>query len=229
MRNHACLFVFLAALRASAAFLQPTGRPNSCRRLSFLSMATSEGVSVKDITSKTEERMEKSVEAVKQNMMTIRTGRANASILDRVRVDYYGVETPVHQMATISVPSAQQLTLDPYDKSTCNDIEKAIMEAGLGLTPNSDGSLIRINIPSLTEDRRKEMLKQCKAMGEEGKVAVRNIRRDGVDSVKKMEKDGAIGEDQSKDGQDSMQKLTDKKVKEIDNVVAKKEKEVMTV
>jgi ribosome recycling factor len=229
MRIDACLFVFLSAGTATSAFLPPTGRRSATtpNRLSFLSMATE--VSVKDITSKTEERMEKSVEAVKQNMMTIRTGRANASMLDRVRVDYYGVETPVNQMATISVPSAQQLTLDPYDKSTCNDIEKAIMEAGLGLTPNSDGSVIRINIPSLTEDRRKEMLKQCKAMGEEGKVAVRNIRRDGVDSVKKMEKDGAIGEDQSLDGQDTMQKLTDQKVKEIDNVVAKKEKEVMTV
>ena len=132
-------------------------------------------------------------------------------------------------MATISVPSAQQLTVDPYDKSMCMEIEKAIMESGLGLTPNNDGTVIRINIPSLTEDRRKEMLKQCKAMGEEGKVAIRNIRRDGVDSVKKMEKAGDIGEDECKDGQDEMQKLTDKKVKEIDGIVASKEKEVMKV
>ena len=132
-------------------------------------------------------------------------------------------------MATISVPSAQQLTVDPYDKSMCNEIEKAIMESGLGLTPNNDGTVIRINIPSLTEDRRKDMLKQCKAMGEEGKVAVRNIRRDGVEAVKKMEKAGDIGEDESKDGQDAMQKLTDKKVKEIDEIVSSKEKDVMKV
>lgn len=132
-------------------------------------------------------------------------------------------------MATISVPSAQQLTIDPYDKSQCNEIEKAIMESGLGLTPNSDGQVIRINIPALTEDRRKEMIKQCKAMGEEGKVAVRNIRRDGVDSIKKMEKEGDISEDQCKDGQDVMQKLTDKTVKEIDTIVAAKEKDVMKV
>lgn len=140
-----------------------------------------------------------------------------------------GAETPLNQMATISVPSAQQLTVDPYDKSMCGDIEKAIIHSGLGLTPNNDGTMIRINIPSLTEDRRKDMLKQCKAIGEEGKVAIRNIRRDGVDSVKKMEKAGDIGEDESKDGQDTMQKLTDKKVKEIDDVVSEKEKEVMKV
>lgn len=140
-----------------------------------------------------------------------------------------GAETPLNQMATISVPSAQQLTVDPYDKSMCAEIEKAIIESSLGLTPNNDGTVIRINIPALTEDRRKDMLKQCKAMGEEGKVAIRNIRRDGVDSVKKMEKDGAIGEDQCKDGQDEMQKLTDQKVKEIDTIVADKEKEVMKV
>ena len=132
-------------------------------------------------------------------------------------------------MATISVPSAQQLTVDPYDKSMCNEIEKAIMESGLGLTPNNDGTVIRINIPSLTEDRRKEMLKQCKAMGEEGKVAIRNIRRDGVEQVKKMAKDSTISEDESKDGQDVMQKLTDQKVKEIDEIVSQKEKEVMKV
>jgi len=186
-------------------------------------------VSVKDITADAEERMGKTIESVKMNLSTIRTGRASSNMLDRVKVDYYGVETPVNQMATISVPSAQQLTVDPYDKSQCSEIEKAIMESGLGLTPNNDGIVIRINIPALTEDRRKEMLKQCKAMGEEGKVAVRNIRRDGVDAIKKMEKDSTIGEDQSKDGQDTMQKLTDKHVKEIDEIVSAKEKDVMKV
>lgn len=176
-----------------------------------------------------DERMSKSVDSVRQNLLTVRTGRASTSILDRIKVDYYGVETPLNQMATISVPSAQQLTVEPYDKSTLNDIEKSIAESEIGLTPNNDGSVIRINIPQLTEDRRKDMLKQCKAIGEEGKVAIRNIRRDGVDSIKKMEKGGDIGKDEMADGLDEMQKMTDKHVKKIDDVVSKKEKEVMTV
>merc|ERR1719261_42536 len=121
--------------------------------------------------------MSKSVESVVQNLGTIRTGRASPAILDRVKVDYYGAETPVNQMASISVPSSQQLSVDPYDKSTLADIERAIIDADIGLTPMNDGNLIRLNIPALTEDRRKEMLKQCKAIGEEGKVAIRNIRR----------------------------------------------------
>mmetsp|Transcript_24899 Transcript_24899/g.72937 ORF Transcript_24899/g.72937 Transcript_24899/m.72937 type:complete len:231 (-) Transcript_24899:308-1000(-) len=184
---------------------------------------------IEDIALLAEEKMGKSVESVKSNMQTIRTGRANAAMLDRVAVDYYGAETPLNQMASISVPSSQQLQVDPYDKSILGDVEKAIMESDLGLTPNNDGNTIRINIPSLTEDRRKEMLKQCKAIGEEGKVAVRNIRRDGVDSIKKMEKNSDIGKDQSLDGQDEMQKMTDKFVKNIDEIVSKKETEVMKV
>ena len=185
--------------------------------------------SIKEVTDGAQERMDKSVTSVKANMQTIRTGRANAAILDRVKVDYYGAATPLNQMAGISVPSAQQLTVDPYDKTVIGDIEKAIVEADLGLTPNNDGTVIRINIPSLTEDRRKDLLKQVKAMGEDGKVAVRNVRRDGVDSIKKLEKAGDVGEDEMKDGLDVMQKLTDNSVKEIDNIVASKEKEVMTV
>ena len=132
-------------------------------------------------------------------------------------------------MATISVPSAQQLTVDPFDKSMMGEIEKAIIEADIGLTPQNDGNIIRLNIPALTEDRRKEMMKQCKAIGEDGKVAVRNIRRNAVDAIKKLEKAGEISEDESKNGQDDIQKETDAKVKSIDDIVAKKEKEVMTV
>mmetsp|Transcript_34227 Transcript_34227/g.63304 ORF Transcript_34227/g.63304 Transcript_34227/m.63304 type:complete len:233 (-) Transcript_34227:83-781(-) len=196
------------------------------RPLSSLFMVAEE---IQGIASKAEEKMGKSIESVKSNLVTIRTGRANAAMLDRVNVEYYGVETPLNQMASISVPSAQQLQVDPYDKSILGEVEKAIMEAELGLTPNNDGNTIRINIPSLTEERRKEMLKQCKAIGEEGKVAVRNIRRDGVDAIKKMEKNSEIGKDQSLDGQDEMQKMTDKTTKEIDNIVAQKEKEVMKV
>lgn len=185
--------------------------------------------SIDEVTMDAEDRMDKSVESVKSSLTTIRTGRASASILDRVKVDYYGAETPLNQLAGISVPSAQQLTVDPYDKSSLPDIEKAITMAELGLTPNNDGNVIRINIPSLTEDRRKELLKQCKAMGEEGKVAIRNVRRDGVDSIKKLEKAGTVGEDEMKDGLDTMQKLTDDRIKVIDGIVTDKEKDVMTV
>jgi ribosome recycling factor len=185
---------------------------------------------VKDITKNSEEKMIKSIDSVKTNLLSIRTGRASASILDRVRVEYYGTLTPLNQLASISVPSSQQLQIDPYDKSIINAIERSIVDSDIGLSPSgSDGSTIRINIPPLTEQRRKEMLKLCKAIGEEGKVAVRNIRRDGVDNIKKLEKSGTVGEDEMKDGLDTIQKLTDKKVKEIDDIVTKKEKEVMTV
>ena len=185
---------------------------------------------IEEITMESEDRMQKTVDNVKQNLSSIRTGRASSSMLDRVKVNYYGAPTPLNQLASISVPSAQQLTVDPYDKSAISEVEKAIVLADLGLTPSNDGSgLLRINIPPLTEDRRKELLKQCKALGEEGKVALRNIRRDGVDSIKKIEKKGDVSEDEMKDGLDVMQKMTDKSVKEVDDIVAKKEKDVMTV
>lgn len=208
----------------SVRFPHPKGTTTSS---TLLHMALYE--SVEEAVLECEDRMDKSIENVKQSLATIRTGRASANMLDRIKAEYYGVETPINQMATISVPSAQQLSVSPYDKSQLSTIERAISESGLGLNPNNDGSIIRINIPALTEDRRKEMLKQCKAMGEEGKVAIRNIRRDGVDAVKKIEKGGGIGEDEMKDGLDEMQKMTDKKIKEIDDIVAAKEKEVMKV
>jgi ribosome recycling factor len=185
--------------------------------------------SIKEVTGAAKERMTKSIESVKSNLMTVRTGRANANILDRIMVDYYGAPTPLNQLAGVSVPSAQQLAVSPYDRSTAVDIEKAIIESDLGVTPTNDGTVIRINIPPLTADRRKELLKTCKSIAEDGKVAVRNVRRDGVDAIKKMEKAGEVGEDEMKDGLDVMQKLTDQYVKEIDTIVAKKEKEVMTV
>lgn len=203
-------------------------RQVSCSHTSQLFMSTNERT-VDDLTMDAEERMTKSIDSVKQNLMTIRTGRASANMLDRIKVDYYGAETPLNQLASIGVPSAQQLTVDPYDKSCAAAIERAIAESDLGIMPTNDGALIRINIPPLTEDRRKEMLKQCKALGEEGKVAVRNIRRTGVDAVKKLEKNGSIGEDECQGGQDAIQKLTDQYTKEIDSIVSAKEKEVMTV
>lgn len=173
--------------------------------------------------------MSKSVDSVKISLSSVRTGRANTAMLDRVKVPYYGVDTPLNQLASIAVSSAQQLSVDPYDKSQMGEVEKAIMESDLGLTPTNDGNMIRINIPALTEERRKDMLKQCKAIGEEGKVAVRNIRRDGVDSIKKMEKAGDVGEDEMKDGLDTIQELTDSHIKDIDGIVSDKEKEVMKV
>ncbi|CAB9514347.1 Ribosome-recycling factor [Seminavis robusta] len=185
--------------------------------------------SIELVEEDVKERMAKSVESVKMNLSTVRTGRANSAMLDRVKVAYYGVDTPLNQLASISVSSAQQLSVDPYDKSQMGEVEKAIIEADLGLTPTNDGNMIRVNIPSLTEDRRKDMLKQCKAIGEEGKVAVRNIRRDGVDNIKKQEKAGDVGEDEMKDGLDAMQKITDAHIKDIDEIVSAKEKEVATV
>lgn len=185
--------------------------------------------SVEEIELDAEERMEKSRDQVMKNLTTIRTGRASANILDLVQVDYYGAPTPLNQLATISVPNSQQLSISPFDKSALKDIERAIVESDLGMTPNNDGTIIRLNIPPITEERRKELMKQCKALGEDGKVAIRNIRRDGVEAVKKMEKAGDVSEDASKGSQDTIQKLTDKFVKAIDEIVAKKEKEVMTV
>ncbi|GKZ00688.1 hypothetical protein MPSEU_001020900 [Mayamaea pseudoterrestris] len=221
--------VLLSLLCASETFAFVSQHVHRRAPFCLFSDTAGSAVSVTDITKDTDERMKKSVDSVKQNLSTVRTGRASANMLDRVKVDYYGVETPLNQMATISVPTAQQLLVDAYDKTQMNAIEKSIIEAGLGLTPNSDGNVIRINIPEMTEDRRKDMLKNCKAIGEEGKVAIRNIRRDGQEKIKKMEKDGSLGKDEMKDGLDAVQKQTDKHIKDVDNIVAAKEKEVMTV
>lgn len=171
-----------------------------------------------------EERMDKTMSNLAENLSTIRTGRANPNMLDRVEADYYGAMTPISQMATISVPSSQQLQIAAFDKASLVDIEKAIIYASLGFTPTND-----INIPPLTEERRTELLKQCKSIGEEAKVAIRNIRRDCVDSVKKMEKAGDLGKDQALDGIDMIQKSTDDHVKSVDDSVEKKEKDVTTM
>ena len=175
------------------------------------------------------ERMDKTLSNLADNLLTVRTGRAKPSMLDRVEAEYYGAMTPINQMATISVPSSQQLQIAPFDKSSIATIEKAIIYSGLGFTPSSDGNVIRINIPQLTEERRKDLLKQCKSIGEEAKVAIRNIRRDGVESIKKMEKAGDLGKDQALDGQDALQKMTDEHIKLVDETVGKKEKEVATL
>ena len=174
-----------------------------------------------------ESRMEKTVNALKDEYNTIRTGRASASILDKVRVDYYGTPTPLSQVGTISVPDARTLVISPFDKSLISDIEKAILVADLGLNPSNDGKVIRISIPALTADRRKELVKQAKSMAENYKTTIRNVRRDGNDDLKKQQKAGEITEDQLKKETDDLQKLTDKYIAEIQTVCDAKEKEIL--
>lgn len=181
------------------------------------------------VLKNTKEKMNKAIQAFKREIATVRAGRANPSILDRVQVNYYGAPTPLNQMASITVPEARLLVIQPYDKSVLNDIEKAIQKADLGLNPTNDGSIIRIAIPALTEERRKALVKDVKAMAEDAKVAIRNIRRDSNDELKKLEKDGQITEDEHRSLADDVQKETDNHVKEIDNITKEKEKEIMEV
>lgn len=176
-----------------------------------------------------ESHMQKAVEATQRAFNTIRTGRANASLLDRVMVEYYGSPTPLKSLANISTPDASTITIQPFDKGSLNLIEKAISLSDIGLNPNNDGQIIRLNIPQLTSERRKEFVKMAAKFAEEGKVSIRNIRRDAVDSVRKQEKSSEISEDEAKDIQDKIQKLTDKYTTKVDEVLAEKEKDIMTV
>lgn len=176
-----------------------------------------------------EDHMQKAVESTQRSFNTIRTGRANASILDRVQVEYYGVPTPLKTLANISTPDASTITIQPFDRSSLSLIERSISLSDVGLTPNNDGSIIRLNIPPLTSDRRKEFVKMAAKYAEEGKVSVRNIRRDAVDSIRKQEKNSELAEDEARDLQDKVQKLTDKYVAKIDETLASKEKDIMTV
>ena len=176
-----------------------------------------------------EEKMEKAVNQLKKEFGSIRSGRANPMILDKVIVEYYGAPTPLRQMAQVSVQEGTTLVITPYDKTVMKEIEKAIIKAELGIAPNSDGVCLRLVFPPLTEERRKEIVKDVKKLGEESKVAIRNIRRDMSDDLKKIEKDEKLPEDAVKDNQDEIQKQTDKYVGIIDSIVSEKEKEVMTV
>ena len=182
-----------------------------------------------DVLKTVEEQMKKVVSLTQKELQAIRTGRANPGLLDRVVVDYYGAPTPLKQVANISTPDGKCLLVQPYDKSSLKDIEVAINKSDIGMTPNNDGNVIRIVVPALTEERRKVLVKDIKKIAEDNKVSIRNSRRDALESVKKLEKDKAISEDQSKKEQDHVQKLTDKYSKEIDELSASKEKEVMTV
>lgn len=177
------------------------------------------------IKKSAEDKMKKSIAALKNEFNSIRTGRASASIFDKIKVEYYGTPTPLNQLATISIPEARLIVIQPFDKSSLNEIERSIFASDLGLTPGNDGKVIRINIPPLTEQRRKELGKQAKNIGENCKVAIRNIRRDINDLIKK----GTFTEDESKSGQSEIQDLTDKYIKEVDVVFKEKEKEIMEV
>ncbi len=174
-------------------------------------------------------RMEKTIAALKSELATIRTGRANAALLDHVRVNYYGSDVPVAQVGNISVPEPRMLMIAPWEKTILGDIEKAILKSDLGLNPTSDGEVIRIVLPELTEDRRKDLVKQVKAVGEKAKVSIRNIRRDANDAVKKQVKDEGLSEDESKRLQEEIQKVTDRFTAEVDQVVEHKEQDILTV
>ena len=174
-----------------------------------------------------EERMEKTIASLNDSLNTIRTGRANAAIFDKVRVDYYGTKSPLNQVATIAIPEARSVIITPFDKSLIGEIEKAIQVADLGFNPSNDGKVIRITIPALTADRRKELVKQAKTIAENSRTAIRNIRRDGNDDLKKQQKDGTLTEDGLKTETDKLQKLTDKYIDEINKIYDAKEKEIL--
>lgn len=176
-----------------------------------------------------EAKIDKTVAKLKEDLLTVRAGRANAALLDKVMVKYYEVPTPLKQLANISVPDPRTLAISPFDASIIKDIEHGINEANIGITPSNDGKVIRLTIPQLTEERRKELTKTVKALGEEAKVALRNLRRLANDELKKEEKNGDITEDELKEGLDKVQKDTDKGVKMIDEVVAAKDKEIMEI
>ena len=174
-------------------------------------------------------KMDKTLEVLQENFGAIRAGRANARVLDRITVEYYGVETPVGQVGSISSPDARTLVIQPWDGSLLKKIEKAIQTSELGINPQNDGRVIRLVFPQLTEERRRELVKQVKKYGEEGKVAVRNIRRDAMDYIKKLKKDSEITEDDQKKAEKDLQELTDKSIKKVDDACAVKEKELMEI
>jgi ribosome recycling factor len=175
------------------------------------------------------ERMHKSVEATRTSFGSVRTGRASPTLLDRIVVEYYGTQTPLKQMATVNAPEARLLTIQPYDKSSMKAIERAIQESDLGLTPNNDGSIIRLQIPDMTEERRREMVKVARHLAEEGRVAVRNVRRDVMHDLQELVRDGAVGDDEERRAEERAQKLTDEHVARIDDLLKRKEEEIMEV
>lgn len=182
---------------------------------------------IDDMLSDSGSRMTKSIEATRNELATVRTGRASPHLLDRVNVDYYGTSTPLKQLANVSATEARMLTITPYDKSAIKQMEKAILESGLGLTPSNDGNLIRLTIPELTEERRKELVKVVRGIAEEGRVAVRNIRRDCLHDLREMKQAGEVGQDDERRAEEGLQKLTNAKIAEIDKLLKGKEDEIL--
>ncbi len=176
-----------------------------------------------------EEKMEKTISVFVENLAAVRAGRANPAILNKVKVDYYGVETPISQVAGISVPEARLIVIQPWDMGILKEIERAILASDIGINPNNDGKVIRLAFPELNEERRKELVKDIKKMAEEAKVAIRGVRRDGIDEFKKQQKDSVITEDDLRTAEEDIQKITDKKIAEIDSITDNKEKEIMSV
>jgi ribosome recycling factor len=186
-------------------------------------------MAIEDLVQDAGRRMDKSVEAAQTEFATLRTGRASPALLDRVQIDYYGQQTPLKQLATISAPEPRMLTIQPFDPNSVSTIERAIQESDLGLTPSNDGKLIRLPIPQLTEERRKELVKVVRHMAEEGRVAVRNVRRDAIHHLKELVDKGEVGSDEEHRAEDRVQKLTDEHVQEIDELLKRKEAEIMEV
>jgi ribosome recycling factor len=184
---------------------------------------------IDDLLQDAREHMEKSVESTRQKFQSVRTGRASPALLDRISVDYYGAVTPLKQLSTINAPEARLLTVQPYDKSSIKMIERAIMESDLGLTPNNDGAIIRLQIPELNEERRRQLVKVVRQMTEEGRIALRNIRRDVMHDLKELRDEGEAGADDEHRAEDALQKLTDDKVKELDAILKNKEAEILEV
>ncbi len=184
---------------------------------------------VKDILQSAETRMKKAVEVVREELSKIRTGKATTALLDAVKVDYYGTMTPLKQIANVSTPDSHTIAVQPWEKGMIQPIEKAILNANLGLNPTSDGTMLRVPIPPLNEERRRELVKLVKKFAEDGKIAIRNVRRDAIEHLKKTEKQEHISEDERKRGEQETQKMTDRHIKDIDNLIALKEKEIMEV
>jgi len=184
---------------------------------------------MQDVISSNEERMKKSVTSLKEGFSALRTGRASASLFDRIRIDAYGEKSPLNQVANISVPEARLVVIQPWDKNLITEIEKAIRSSELSLNPSNDGKVIRISIPALTEERRKDLVKQAKAQAEQSRVAIRNIRRDGNEDLKKLLKDSKITEDDETKGTAELQKLTDSYIDQVNKILEEKEKEIMEV
>ncbi|WP_454206830.1 ribosome recycling factor [Peptoniphilus sp. Marseille-Q6390] len=184
---------------------------------------------ISDLKKNTESRMSKSIDSLTESLQSIRAGRANTSLLDRIYVDYYGQQSPLNQVASLSAPEARLLAIQPWDATLIPEIEKAIQKSDLGITPSNDGKIIRLVIPQLTEERRKDLTKLVGKYGEEAKVSIRNIRRDAMEDIKKAEKAKEISEDDRKTYEEDIQKLTDKYIKDVDSVAADKEKELMEI